>query len=250
MRLFLMALLQFGSTFLFSQQEKISQETGCGASCANKIVYPAESLGQSNECISSGNFVGRYWNPLPKIILKRIVGNSWKDDCPVPLEDFAYVQVVHWNFDGGLSLGELIYHKNLAIEIIDIFKELYEEQFPVERMVLIDNYDADDELSMDDNNSSAFCSRAITGKPGVFSMHSYGGTIDINPFLNPYVKEETILPSGAGQYLDRSQNIPGMIKEKGLCYRIFIKRGYTWGGEWSSLKDYQHFEKHPDKFIL
>ncbi|MFA5523298.1 MAG: M15 family metallopeptidase [Tissierellales bacterium] len=51
-----------------------------------------------------------------------------------------------------------------------------------------------DELSMANNNTSAFCSRELTGKDGVFSNHSYGIAIDINPIQNPYVKGATILP--------------------------------------------------------
>lgn len=104
-------------------------------------------------------------------------------------------------------------------------------------------------LSMADNNSSAFCSRAITGRPGTFSKHSFGGTIDINPFMNPYVKGDVILPRGSEKFCDRSQNIPGLIKQDDVCYQAFTKCGYVWGGNWTTLKDYQHFEKDPESFI-
>ncbi|PIS01281.1 MAG: hypothetical protein COT84_03175 [Chlamydiae bacterium CG10_big_fil_rev_8_21_14_0_10_35_9] len=193
--------------------------------------------------VISGEFLGQCWNPLPESIVKRIKGKSWNSDCPIPLEDLAYVQVSHWNYNNEIVTGELIYHKTLALEIIEIFQELFEAKFPIEKMVLIDDYNANDELSMEDNNSSAFCSRAITGKPGVFSKHSYGSTIDINPLINPYVRGSTVLPKGSEPYLDRTLDIPGLIKEGDVCYQAFIKRGYTWGGHWSSLKDYQHFEK-------
>lgn len=194
----------------------------------------------------SNDFYGAYWNPMPDIILERIIGKSWKTDCPVSLDDLAYVQVTHYNDDGKLVTGELIYHKTLAIEIIEIFQDLYEGDFPVHKMVLIDDYNADDDLSMEDNNSSAFCSRSITGRPGVFSKHSYGTTIDINPKVNPYVKGDTVLPSGSAKYIDRSLDEPGMICPGNVCYQAFISRGYTWGGHWTSLKDYQHFEKDLD----
>ncbi|ADI38025.1 putative uncharacterized protein [Waddlia chondrophila 2032/99] len=198
-----------------------------------------------NQEIISKQFAARFWNPLPDSIVERITGNSWNTDCPIPLEDLAYIQVTHWNNEGEVCIGELIYHKNLALEIIEIFQELFEANFPINKMILIDNYRSNDELSMEDNNSSAFCSRSITGKPGVFSKHSYGGAIDINPLLNPYVKGNVILPKGSEIYLDRSLEAPGLIHEGDVCYRAFIKRGYTWGGHWISLKDYQHFEKDP-----
>ena len=34
-----------------------------------------------------------------------------------------------------------------------------------------------------------------------------------------------------------------MIDRNDLCYRLFVKHGFTWGGSWRSLKDYQHFER-------
>jgi hypothetical protein len=27
-----------------------------------------------------------------------------------------------------------------------------------------------------------------------------------------------------------------------LCYKLFIKHGFSWGGAWRTMKDYQHFE--------
>ncbi|MGD2168840.1 MAG: M15 family metallopeptidase [Chlamydiota bacterium] len=197
----------------------------------------------SNETVISGEFLGQYWNPLPESIVERIKGKSWNSDCPIPLEDLAYVQVSHWNYNNEIVTGELIYHKTLALEIIEIFQELFEAKFPIEKMVLIDDYNANDDLSMEDNNSSAFCSRAVVGYSGVFSKHSYGGTIDINPLINPYIRGNTVLPKGSEPYLDRTLDIPGLIKEGDVCYQAFIKRGYTWGGHFISLKDYQHFEK-------
>jgi hypothetical protein len=36
---------------------------------------------------------------------------------------------------------------------------------------------------------------------------------------------------------------PYKITKGDLCYKLFIKHGFSWGGEWKSKKDYQHFEK-------
>lgn len=206
-----------------------------------------------SETVSKETYKATIHSPLPDAIKKRIIGKSYTDDCPVPLKDLAYIQLNHYNMQGRVCMGELIYHKNLALEIVGIFKELFEIQFLIEKMVLIDNYNAEDEPSMEDNNTSAFCSRAITGKPGTFSKHSYGGTIDLNPLINPYVKKvgntTILLPKNAGEYTDRSITHPGMIKKGDKVYQIFIKRGYEWGGDWTRLKDYQHFEKDPSKFI-
>ena len=96
--------------------------------------------------------------------IDRIVGVSWQENTPIKLEDLSYINVTYWGFDDMEHVGEMIVHEKLAQEVIDIFKELYEAKFPIEKIKLIDEYDADDNLSMADNNSYAFCSREVTGK--------------------------------------------------------------------------------------
>lgn len=180
---------------------------------------------------------------LSEETLDKIIGVSWKENSPVKLEELSYINVTYWGFDDVEHVGEMIVHEKLAQEVVDIFRELYVAKFPIEKMNLIDEYDANDDLSMADNNTSAFCSREITGKKGVFSEHSYGIAIDINPIQNPYIKGETILPVEGTSYLDRENTRKGMIIKGDQCYNAFKSRGWTWGGEWNTLKDYQHFEK-------
>ncbi len=186
--------------------------------------------------------VFKYSN-LSEDIKEKIVGVSWKENSPVKLEDLAYIKVTYWGFDDIEHVGELIVHEKLAQEVVEIFKELYEARFPIEKIRLIDEYDANDDLSMADNNSSAFCSREVTGKKGVFSEHSYGVAIDINPIQNPYVKGDIILPEEGSLYLDRDNIRKGMVTKGDVCYNAFKNRGWTWGGEWNTLKDHQHFQK-------
>jgi D-alanyl-D-alanine carboxypeptidase len=133
---------------------------------------------------------------IPVDIKKIMIGCSWKPECPVPLEDLRYLTASHWGYDDKEKIGHMVVHSKLADELLAIFYELYQEHFPIERIELIDLYDANDELSMTANNSSAFCCRAITNVPGTFSLHSYGSAIDINPLVNPYVKGTQILPRG------------------------------------------------------
>ena len=110
-------------------------------------------------------------------------------------------------------------------------------------MQLIDDFKGDDDLSMTENNTSAFNCRSVTGKPGIFSVHSYGRAIDINPKINPYIKGNLVLPENGRPYTDRTLTSPGIIKLNDFTYNSFIKKGWKWGGSWVSLKDYQHFEK-------
>src|SRR5690554_2063468 len=137
-------------------------------------------LGQLDN-ISTSEFIPIFTSqPLPQEIIDKIKNVSWKTGAVVALEDLYYITVTHWGFDEEEHIGELILHRKVAEEIVDIFKELYEVKFPIEKIKLIDEYNADDNLSMEDNNTSAFCFRTIEGS-NVISQHGYGIAIDINP---------------------------------------------------------------------
>jgi len=95
-------------------------------------------------------------------------------------------------------------------------------------------------------NTSAFNCRDTTGRPGVFSNHSWGRAIDINPLTNPYLKGDKVLPPAGKAFLDRTRASPGAILAGSFIVNLFQKRGWTWGGSWKDRQDYQHFEK-PDR---
>lgn len=128
----------------------------------------------------------------------------------------------------------MICNKAVCNDLIAIFRTLYQAEYPIERMVLIDEYDADDERSMQANNSSAFNFRFVSGTRKL-SSHSLGMAVDINPLYNPYVKKgksgkTTVYPQNAMPYVDRTKTFPFKIDKNDLCYKEFIKRGFTWGG--------------------
>lgn len=151
------------------------------------------------------------------------------------------VTVGYWNFDGVERQGQLIVAKELSGEVIDIFKELYEAEFPIGGIRLIEEFDAEDLRSMEANNTYAFCTRSIAGTRR-YSLHSYGVAIDINPVKNPYLVGGKVYPASGYDYLDRQNIRPGMIIPGNACYNAFTSRGWSWGGHWAS-PDYQHFEK-------
>lgn len=190
-----------------------------------------------------------YYTALTDEIKARITGKSYPDTdetLQISYEDLAYVHVLHYDFQAQVQEGELICNQTIAQDLVDIFYELYESQYPIEKIRLIDEYDADDEASMADNNTSCFNYRTVPGRT-TLSNHSYGCAIDINPLYNPYVRtsggKELISPDNAVPYADRSADFPHKIDKNDLCYRIFIEHGFRWGGAWNSSKDYQHFEK-------
>ena len=184
---------------------------------------------------------------IPDDIFEKMQGKSYKADCTVPREDLRYVHVLHMGFDGETKEGELVVNKAIADDVCDIFEKLYEADYPIEKIRLIDEYDADDEASMSDNNSSAFNFRFISHTTKI-SKHGLGMAVDINTLYNPYVKtvdgKRSIEPANAADYVDRSADFPYKIDHDDLCYQLFKEHGFSWGGDWQHSKDYQHFEKN------
>ncbi len=192
---------------------------------------------------------GFYYEPLSDEIKERITGISYPESgCTVPYEDLHYVGLLYVDFNGETQTGELICNKAIAQDMVEIFYELYLNDYRIERIRLIDEYGGDDTLSMEDNNTSCFNYRVVDGTDSL-SKHALGCAIDINPFYNPYVVfnrptqgETYISPRGSEIYADRSRSFPYKIDENDLCYRLFTAHGFTWGGNWNSSKDYQHFQ--------
>lgn len=180
-------------------------------------------------------------------VSKRITNKSYKKNSNISLSQLRYIKVLHYNFKHNIQVGELIVNENIADDCRKIFKELFEGGYEIQNMRLIDDYwtknaDATDTASMKANNSSAFCYRVKTnGK--TLSNHALGYAIDINPVQNPYVTGSTILPSNGKDYVKRTTGKAHMITSRDLCCKVFKKYGFTWGGDWKSPKDYQHFEK-------
>lgn len=177
--------------------------------------------------------------PLEGAVRKR-VARCWNPTCPVPLEELRRVRIQHLGFDGNVHGGELIVAAKVTDEVLQIFGELREEGFPIERVHAVDEYGCSDARSMEANNTSAFnCRKTTSG--GRWSEHAFGTAIDINPVQNPYVRGGAVEPSEGRAYVDRTEERPGMILPDGAVEKAFAVRGWAWGGRWKSLKDYQHF---------
>ncbi len=157
------------------------------------------------------------------------------------------LKVQHIDFEGHTQQGVIICNRTISRDLRDIFAELYRQHYPIERIRPISEYENDDERSMRDNNTSCYCYRVVKGSTKL-SKHARGLAIDINPLYNPCVrrqKDGTLLiqPATGKPYVDRSGKFKYKITTRDLCYRLFLKHGFRWGGSWKSLKDYQHFEK-------
>lgn len=204
---------------------------------------------------------GFYYEPLSNDLISYITGTSYPalpSEAPegtlnvgeqndISYADLRYVHIIHYDFDGKLAEGELICHNSIAEDLVEIFYDLYASEYQIEKVTLIENYNGDDTASMADNNTSCFNYRMVDGTKSL-SRHALGLAIDINPLYNPYIRYDkkggqTVSPVEGEAYADRTVSFPYKIDPDDLCYRLFTEHGFTWGGNWNSSKDYQHFQK-------
>lgn len=192
---------------------------------------------------------GFYYEPLPDQVKERITGISYKENPDITYDELRYLKVLYYDFQAETQIGEIICNQAIAQDLVEIFYELYQNEYQIEKIELVDEYGGDDTLSMEANNTSCFNYRVVDGTTRL-SKHALGLAIDINPYYNPYIVynkngtgETYISPKGSEIYADRTQDFPYKIDTNDLCYRLFKEHGFTWGGDWNSTKDYQHFQK-------
>jgi len=169
------------------------------------------------------------------------LGASWHQGCPVGPADLRRVSVTYVGFDGAEHDGALIVHADAVRATESAFDRLRAARFPIRKIVPVDRYGASDDASMADDNTSAFNCRPATGSTSTWSQHAYGRAVDVNPLENPYVSGSSVQPPGGADYLDRTDVRTGMAVTGGPLVSAFAAVGWGWGGNWNTLKDYQHF---------
>ena len=178
--------------------------------------------------------------PAPPDVLAR---STWQPDCPVGADELAWVRLTFWGFDDARHTGELLVNASVADDLVSVFRRLYDARFPVEEMRITRLDELDAPPTGDGNNTGAFACRPAVGQ-STFSQHAYGLAIDLNSFQNPYLKGDLVLPELASAYLDRDRSRPGVIQPDDAVVSAFASIGWEWGGDWQSLKDYQHFSQN------
>jgi len=190
-----------------------------------------------------------YYTEIPDEIKAKMNGKSYAtdiDESKINYDMLRYVVIKYKDFNDETQIGELVCNEAIAEDLVEIFKELYEADYQIESVRLIDEYEADDDMSMEANNTSCFNYRVVDHTTKL-SQHAYGRAIDLNPLYNPYVQFRDgslyVCPTMSVDYAERSNEFPYKIDENDLAYKLFKQHGFTWGGAWNSCKDYQHFEK-------
>ncbi|MDQ3788413.1 MAG: M15 family metallopeptidase [Actinomycetota bacterium] len=183
---------------------------------------------------------GRYHSsvaPVPADVLAR---STWQRSCPVAATDLRYLTMSFVGYDGREHTGEMIVNARVAAAVTRVFGHLFAARFPIEEMRVVAGAELTAPPTGDGNNTTAFVCRPAVGQKR-WSAHAYGLAIDLNPFCNPYVRGDLVLPELASSYVDRSNRRPGMVEPGDVAVRAFTAIGWTWGGEWTTPRDLQHF---------
>lgn len=188
-------------------------------------------------------------------VYSRINGKSYRENADISLSELRYLKVLHYNFEQQIQVGEMIVNTAIAQDVLEIYEQLFENEYEIQSIYLVDNFwldaggNASDSNSIEFNNTSAFNYREVSGMTGTgtLSKHALGLAIDLNPQQNPYVTYTESGPvythKNASPYIDRESGADHMITHEDLSYKLFTQHGFTWGGDWSGTVDYQHFEK-------
>lgn len=166
------------------------------------------------------------------------------DPMPCPKAILAaqcLIEVPYHSFDGRCHIGQIVVHEAIVTDVREIFLALLAIDFPIAKMIPLADprYGWDDDRSMRDNNTSGFNYRPIEGTNRI-SWHGFGLALDINPLHNPCIRSgDRVSPRGAHY----DPTVYGTIIDDAPIVRLFLERGFVWGGHWEDFKDYQHFEK-------
>lgn len=175
--------------------------------------------------------------PIPDDVLAR---STWQAKCPVTVAQLRYLTMSFWGFDGRAHTGEMIVNATVADKVTTVFGKLFAARFPIEAMRVTTRAELDAPPTGDGNTTASFVCRPAVNLTR-WSAHAYGLAIDVNPFCNPYVKGDLVLPELASSYVDRRNRRPGMVFAGDATVRAFAAIGWSWGGDWTSPKDIQHF---------
>ncbi len=181
-----------------------------------------------------------YHSTISPVSLAVLARSTWQPACPVAAGDLRYLTMSFWGFDNRAHTGEMIVNTTVATAVTKVFGELYARHFPIEEMQVTTPAELTAPPTGDGNNTGAFVCRPTRGQT-TWSAHAYGLAVDLNPFCNPYVNGDLVLPELASAYLDRANHRPGMVVPGDQTVREFAAIGWSWGGSWNVPKDWMHF---------
>lgn len=224
-------------------QPTSTDPVGATAGTSGPIEEPATPTPSPE--VQRTRFAGRI-DPIPADVQAEMLGKTWEPGCPVPMEDLRLLRFNYLGFDDRIKRGRMVVHEDVASDVLAVFAELFDAGFAFKHIDLANRWRPNGPIDTTRSKTAAFnCRPALNPDltpTGTWSEHSFGLAIDINPLQNPYVAADgTVLRPAAEAYLDRSQDLLGMIHPGDVVVRSFAAIGWEWGGDWSGKKDYMHF---------
>ena len=138
--------------------------------------------------------------------------------------------------------GRIVVNSDVAGSAARIFTRLFDARFPIRRMRPLEEYDGDNQASLEaDNTTSYNCrSAAQINAPFTESPHANGRAIDINPRENPWQDRRCgYCWQPTGRFSERTPG-PGKILRGGVVWRAFLREGWIWQN--IAVEDYMHFD--------
>lgn len=181
---------------------------------------------------------------IPTKVWNHMTGISWRSGCPVGRDGLRLVRVNYWDFKGYPRRGEIVVASSAAAATGAAFAEMYQRKLPIRAMYRVDRFGwgarsrgGDDYASMAADNTSAFNCRDVTGRPGVRSPHSYGRSIDINPWENPYRSARGVVPNS--WWVGHSHPRVAWRSRSHAMVALMARHGFRWT---YGLSDIHHFD--------
>ena len=155
------------------------------------------------------------------------------------IDSIILLNIDYYSFDNKIHRGQILVNKAVAEDTKFIFDLIFKNKMPINKIIPIVEYNWSDDKSMEDNNTSAFNYRFVAGTTRL-SNHALGRALDINPGLNPvYYSDGRKSPENGVRDTSKSYTFTA----DHFVVKALKKRGWRWGGDWTSLKDYHHFDK-------
>lgn len=182
--------------------------------------------------------------PVPTRVWRQMTGRSWHRGCPVGRAGLRYLRINYWDYRGYRRRGELVAHADAVRQMAGALAEMYRKDLPIRAMYRVDRFGwsarlrgADDYRSMAAGNTSAFNCRDVVGKPGVRSPHSYGRSLDVNTWENPYRSRQGTVPNT--WWMSRSHPRVAWRSRSHRVVQVMAQHGLRWT---YGNGDSQHFD--------
>jgi hypothetical protein len=170
------------------------------------VAYPANAPQPRVKVPRQPRAAGNGPNPqisrIPDAMWSSMVGRTWHQGCPVGRAQLRVVRVDYWGYSGYRYRGEIVVRDSIAGKTVGLFGDLYRARMPIRSMYRVDRFGWSGTLgggnnyeSMAAGNTSGFNCRGVVGNPSATSPHSYGRSIDINPWENPYKSRTGTVPN-------------------------------------------------------